>query len=225
MAVGPGLGGYSDPEGALVKSQVDGPVRRIGRGVGWVMTLGLLGLGIAQGLLPWLQAGAGVRTAVDLGDFRAERVRGQWVETSRFGVLYTVTGRLRNTADRPAPPGAELEVSLLGPAGERLDLPAAVAGVPAGQSDLRELSLGRLQAVQRHAAWALSVTPIGVGDTVPFLAWFDEVPDEAVRFRLRLRAPEIIPGEVPAEPHGQNAAAARPWPQAVSPEAGEGAGG
>jgi predicted Zn finger-like uncharacterized protein len=216
IAAGPGLDDCSDSEGLLVRSTADASVRRVGRGVGWVITLGLLGLGIARGLVPWLQPGAGVRTAVDLADFRAEQVRGHWVETSRSRVLYTVTGRLRNTTDRPAAPGAELKVSLLGPAGERLKLGAASAGVPTSQSDLRELPPARLQAVQRHAAWTLSVAPIEVGEAVPFLACFDEVPDDAARFLLELRDPESLPAGLPSEPPGEAEMALRPSSQAVS---------
>ena len=217
MEAGPSLGGYSDSEGALVQPKVDAPIRRIGRGVGWAITLGLLGLGIARGLLPRLQPGAGVPTAVDLGDFRAERVGGHWVETSSSDVLYKVTGQLRNTADWPAAPRAELEVKLLGPAGESLDLPAALAGVPMRDPDLRELPIERLRAIQRHAGWALSVTPVGVGETVPFAAWFDEVPDEAARFLLTLRASDPIPGGISSQPHSENAVVLHPASRAASP--------
>jgi predicted Zn finger-like uncharacterized protein len=189
-SMGPGLDSYSG--GVLTGSEVDAPVKRVGRAVGWVATLGLLAVGIGRGLLPGLHPGASVPTAVELGDFRADAVRGHWVETSRGGVLYTVTGRLRNTTQRVATPNARLQVSLLDADGERLETHSLTAGTPIREADLRELPPGRLQAVREQAAWALSVASIQPGDAVPFLAYFDEVPEEAVRFLLELQAPESL---------------------------------
>jgi predicted Zn finger-like uncharacterized protein len=197
-SMGPGLKGCSD--GVLTGSEVDAPVRRAGRAVGWAATLGLLAVGIARGLLPGLHPGASVPTAVELGDFRAEAVRGHWVETSRAGVLYTVTGRLRNTTQRVATPGAKLQVILLGADGERLETHSPVAGAPLREADLRELPPGRMRAVQDQSAWALSVASIAPGDAAPFLAYFDEVPEEAARFLLELQAPGSLSAGEPPEP-------------------------
>jgi len=196
-STGPGLDSYSGS--VLTGSEVDAPVKRVGRAVGWVATLGLLAVGIARGLLPGLHPGVSVPTAVELGDFRADAVRGHWVETSRGGVLYTVTGRLRNTTQRVAKPGARLQVSLLDADGGRLQTHRLTAGTPIREADLRELPLGRLRAVQEQAAWALSVASIEPGDAVPFLAYFDEVPEEAVRFLLELQAPESLSAGDPPE--------------------------
>jgi len=218
-STGPGLNSYSS--GILTGSEAGAPVKRVGRAVGWVATLGLLAVGIARGLLPGLHPGASVPTAVELGDFRAEAVRGYWVETSRAGVLYTVTGRLRNTTQRVAIPGARLQVSLLGANGGRLETHSLAAGTPIREADLRELPLGRLRAVQEQAAWALSVASIEPGDAAPFLAYFDEVPEEAARFLLELQAPESLSAGDSPERGRAVATDLRSWLDASSEEVWE----
>jgi predicted Zn finger-like uncharacterized protein len=218
-STGPGLDSYSG--GVLASAKVDAPVKRVGRVAGWMATLGLLAVGIARGLLPGVHPGASVPTAVDLGNLRAEEVRGHWVETSRAGVLYSVTGRLRNTTQRVATPGARLRVSLLGAAGGRLEPHSSDAGTPIREADLRELPLGRLRAVQARAARALSVTSIEPGGVVPFLAYFDEVPEEAARFLLELQAPESLGAGDFLERNGEVATNLRPSLDASSSEVRE----
>ena len=158
-------------------------LRACGRALGWLATLALCALGVARGVFP-VDSPRSTVAAVDLGGFRTRAVRTTWLETSRSSRLYVVNAELVNETDRAAMVGASIQVALLSRHGERLELPAAPAGVPLAEQFLRELPRGVLVEAATAATAQLATTPLAPGQAVEVQAFFENVPDEAVSFRI-----------------------------------------
>ncbi len=176
-------------------------LRKVGHALGWIVTLGLLSLGLARGVFQLPSPGTRTNASVDLGDFQAVQVRGSWFETVRSTRLYAVTGQLVNDSDQARWPGSGLSVALLSPDGRVLELPAARAGVPIPEAQLRELSPDDLARAVDQSVAALAWVRLEPGQAATFQAFFDGVPDEATSFMLELAdapapsalAPEVSP--------------------------------
>jgi predicted Zn finger-like uncharacterized protein len=178
---GPDLGNVKlEPRSRL------GGLRSVGRAAGWTITLALFGVGLAGGVLGVsTPAGQRVPAAVDLGDFQAQQVRGSWFETLRSTQLYAVTGRLVNDSSQVRWPGAGLTVALLSEDGQSLEL-AARAGVPLGEEQLRELAPDDLAWALEQSVTRLAQVRLEPGQSVPFQAFFDGIPDQATSFVLEM---------------------------------------
>ncbi len=176
-------------------------LRKVGHALGWIVTLGLLSLGLARGVFQLPSPGTRTNASVDLGDFQAVQIRGSWFETVRSTRLYAVTGQLVNDSDQARWPGSGLSVALLSPDGRVLELPAARAGVPIPEAQLRELSPDDLARAVDQSVAALAWVRLEPGQAATFQAFFDGVPDEATSFMLELAdapappalAPEVSP--------------------------------
>lgn len=189
-ASGPGLAPASMNMGPTV-----GALRWAGRSIGWLITLALFGIGLGRGVL---DIGAPVVqpiNSVDLGDFRAEQVRGSWLETARSTRLFAVTGQLVNASSEPRYAGAGLHMALLSPDGAPLDRPAVRAGLPIPEAELRELSSPQLASRAEHAVMSLAYTGLEPGQAVRFQAYFDGIPDEATGFVLEMV--DEVPADAP----------------------------
>ncbi len=170
-----------------------------GRAVGWLVTLGLFGLGVARGVFHVADPTSAVPTSVDLGQFRAKSVSGRWLETVRATHLYAVSGLLVNESGRPLLPGDGLTVALRAPDGSPLDVTPARAGLPLTDQALRESSHGDLAEAAGDAARDLANMRLEPGEDILFLAFFDGVPDEATGFVVEMGQTAHIPAAVPAE--------------------------
>jgi hypothetical protein len=154
--------------------------------VGWGITLSLLGVGLVWGLVRAPSPSAVGPERVVLGDFYVDSVRSGWLETARAGVVYTVSGRLVNATRASQPPESYLQVALVGSAGARLDVPAAIAGAPLPPGYLRELAVEDLRAASVGAAARLAGAPVAPGSGSDFLAYFVDLPPEAEGFVLEM---------------------------------------
>ena len=182
-SAGPGISSVESTAGA---SHAMAQLQRAGRAVGWGMTVSLFGLGLLWGLFRSPSPGAAGPEVVALGDFHVEDVRGYWLETARAGLLYTVSGRLVNDARVSRRPESNLRAALVGRAGNRLDVPAAVAGVPLPAGYLRELPVEQLRTATADASARLAWDPLQPGAGSEFLAYFVDVPPEAEGFVLEM---------------------------------------
>jgi predicted Zn finger-like uncharacterized protein len=173
-------------------------LRSLGRGIGWIVTCCLLGLGLARGVLNEATASAPTATGVDFGVFEAQQVRGAWLETARGTQLYAVSGLLVNDSAEPRMPGTSLRVALLGHDEAPLQVPAAQAGLPLPESELRELPTDELLWMYQRAVKELSVVRLEPGQAVAFQAFFESLPDEATGFVLQMQGtPPPLPRSVP----------------------------
>ena len=161
-----------------------GALRAGGRMLGWLVTVALCGLGVAQGVFH-VASPASQRTAsVDLGNFQVQEIRATWLETSRATRLYAVHGQLRNDSPQVVFAGGHVQVALLSRHGQRLEMPAAGVGLPLGEEPLRELPPERLAAAARGASAELAATRLEPGQGVEIQALFEEIPDAATSFRV-----------------------------------------
>lgn len=191
----------------------------VGRAVGWLATLGLLGLGVARGVFHVADPASAVPTSVDLGQFRAKSVSGRWLETVRATHLYAVSGLLVNESGRPLLPGDGLKVALRAPDGSPLDVPPARAGLPLADQALRESSHGDLAEAADDAARDLANMRLEPGEDILFQAFFDGVPDQATGFVVEMGQTAHVPA-VPAENALPDPAGALPGsPTEASPAA------
>jgi hypothetical protein len=166
------------------------------RGIGWIATCCLLGLGVARGVLHDPQADAAPITSVDLDVFEAREVRGSWLETARSTQLYAVSGVLVNSSGDARLPGTGLEVVLLSPDGSPLELPATPVALPIPQEQLRELPLSELQRAYQSAAAQLAAVRLEPGQGLAFQALFEGLPDQATGFVIQLdKPPPPLPRE------------------------------
>ncbi len=194
----PDLGSVGQEHGARLAG-----LRSIGRGLGWLATCGLLGLGIARGVIDASTTTPQPMTGVDFGDFEAQQVRGAWLETARSTDVYAVSGDLVNDSTEARMPGTSLRVSLVSPDGSEIDHPAARAGLLIAEADLRELPAEDLAWAYQRAVSDLAVMRLEPGQAVRFQALFEGVPDEATGFVLEMeaRSPPLPPLSVePDEP-------------------------
>jgi hypothetical protein len=190
---GPDLGSVRTGSGSRLR-----PLRSAGRALGWIATLSLFGVGIARGVFDVASPAARPTTSVDFGVFEAHRVRGSWLETARTTRLYAVTGQLVNGSLEARAPGTGLQVSLLSPEGVRLEIPAASAGLPMTEAQLRELPSAELARAARQATAELAALRVEPGQTVAFQAFFDGIPDDATGFSIEMdQIPPPLPPVLP----------------------------
>ncbi|MFP6622643.1 MAG: zinc-ribbon domain-containing protein [Myxococcota bacterium] len=180
---------HSGPGFAAVPSDSRSWLRGLrgpGRMLGWVVTVALCGLGIGWGIFPVAPAGSATATVVRLGDLEALEIRAVWLETARSTRLYVLHGRLLNDSGRVLRAGDGTQVALLSSQGARLEIPAARAGVPLNEEQLRMLSADALAEAARGAVAQLAGTHLEPGQAVGFQAFFDDVPDEATSFLVEM---------------------------------------
>jgi predicted Zn finger-like uncharacterized protein len=183
---GESASGGPDLASVRARAKSRGGLRSLGHALGWMLTLGLLAVGISGGVFDLVPQHGLASAVVDLGDFEARQLRGSWLETARSTRLYAVTGQLVNDSDRARSPGSGLSLVLLSEDGHRLDVPAARAGAPISEARLRELSAEDLAYVVDESVGRLAWLRLEPGQAATFQAVVDGVPDEATNFTLEL---------------------------------------
>lgn len=192
----PDMGGVASDQSPRLEG-----MRSFGRGIGWIVTCCLLGLGLARGILDDATAATTQTTSVDFGVFEAQQVSGVWLETARSTELYAVSGLLVNASAEPRMPGTSLRVALQSSDGSSLEIPAAQAGLPLPRAELRELPSEELLWMYQRAVSELSVVRLEPGQAVAFEAFFESPPDEATGFVLQMQGtPPPLPRFVPQPP-------------------------
>ena len=201
-----------------------GGLHSAGRMLGWLVTVALCAFGIARGVFHVAPPSGQKTPAVDLGDIQAEEIRATWLDTARSAQLYAVHGRLVNVGARALLAGSGTQVALLSTQGERLEIPAARAGLPLGEEQLRELSPEALAEAATASAVQLAGTRLEPGQAVDFQALFDSVPDEATSFLVEMTepapmAPALVPEPALEDARTTPSSAADPESTAAAPEA------
>ena len=149
----------------------------------WVLSVALL-LAVAQGTVrirPTDEPAAAGR--VEVAGLTAENVRGRFVESARSGMLYVVSGELRNRSTAPQRARA-LRVVVLDEHGLAFDDGAAPVGPALPVSAVRETRIGALHAQQRRLSQSVADRSLAPGEGRGFQAIFGPLPAGAVRFRL-----------------------------------------
>lgn len=149
---------------------------------GWCVTAALLGLGLWGIAMPPAHGSAAPADSQQLGAFRAEEVRGRWVENAS-GPIYVVSGRLRNRGSSPATVGP-LGVRLLSAEGRELDGTAERLSLPLGDEALRERNAEARVSATADGARTLAKLQLMPGVASRFEAVFDALPPQAHLFRL-----------------------------------------
>lgn len=169
-----------------------GAVARIASALAWVAFFGLLSSGVYLGVMSSIASGVSAPAFVSIGEMRAANIRGRWLDTTRAGTLYVVTGDLVNPGTGALALSQAVQVSLLGEGGEQLDVLPVFAGRDVQLDALREMSIDELWSTQRLTALALASGEIGPGQSASFAAAFVALPKEASHFQLDAVAPERI---------------------------------
>ncbi|MBW2294621.1 MAG: zinc-ribbon domain-containing protein [Deltaproteobacteria bacterium] len=169
-----------------------GAVTRIGSALAWVAFFGLLSSGVYLGVMGSIASSVSTPAFVSIGEMRAANIRGRWLDTTRAGTLYVVTGDLVNPGTEAMAPSHAVQVSLLGEGGRELGVMPAFAGRDVQLDSLREMSVDELWSSQRLTALALAGGQIGPGQSASFAATFIALPREASHFILSGVAPERI---------------------------------
>jgi predicted Zn finger-like uncharacterized protein len=161
------------------------PLRILAAGA-WFAVAALLFLTARAGLVPPAPAPSPAGAAGDVAGLLADGVRGHVVENAVGGPLFVVSGRLRNPAAEPHPPGALLRVRLLDADGEPLSGALAIVAPAPPEEHLRLAAPEWLAADQREAGSVLARMPLAPGESVRFVAFFTELPSEARGFRFEV---------------------------------------
>lgn len=160
----------------------------LGRGLGWGLALFLLVLALMSVFRQASDSMTSVEQTLEVGSFRVESLRGEWVDTTAGQTLLAVTGNLHNPSDSSEALGALLEVSLVGSDGRRLAWPSASMGVRISEREIRELTPTALEIAQNRAASGLARIKMPARGSVPVQAIFVQPPPDAVQFALDLGA-------------------------------------
>jgi predicted Zn finger-like uncharacterized protein len=157
----------------------------VGRAMGWLATLLLVGMGLVSGLGYGSETLVRSQPALDLSPMRADSIRAVWMETARSGRLLVVTADLHNPSAQPAVPDRMLEVAILDASGHPLPGASSIVGLALPEAQLRELARDELLTAQNKAARALSRSPVASRDKLTVQALFLGLPEGGARFLLR----------------------------------------
>jgi predicted Zn finger-like uncharacterized protein len=172
----------------------------VGRGIGWLATIVMVGAVLFFGLQGEWTRGAQTEQIVSAGGLTAQTTQASWVETSRSGYVLVVEGQLRNEGAESLWPGT-LQLALLDANGGRLTEEPIGVGEPMSAVVLREGSPDELVAMARASALRLGDTPIGPGETRAFeaIALEARLPGAASRILLEMSAPGAVAKVQPAQ--------------------------
>lgn len=182
---------YADDVGPA--SKWVGAFASVGRGLGWAVTIAMVGAVLFFGLSREWNRGAQTIQAVSMGGLTATTTNAVWVETSRAGYVLVVEGQLRNDGADPLWPGT-VQLALLDTAGLRLLEEPIRVGQPMSEVVLREGSAAELVATAEQASLEFRATPIAPGETRVFeaIALEDQLPEGASRMLLEMSNPGAV---------------------------------
>lgn len=123
--------------------------------------------------------------SLKIGALAADGVRGRMIENAVSGMVYVVSGQLRNDSKAPAAAGTALRVVLIDERGNAIaNTGAAMAGFALADYQLREEKADELQKRLETDAAQLAWTNLASAETVQFNALFLSMPSDAVGFRI-----------------------------------------
>ncbi len=160
------------------------PDAGLGAMLGWVATALLLAVAVHGGLRVAATPATGRGPAGSVAGLELETLQGRRVENASGALLYVVSGVLRNPGPGSRAPGDVIVVGLRGEDGEPLSGQEAPAGRLLPEARLRLEEPARLRAGQARTAQALARQAIAPGETLPFDAVFESLPDEAARIAV-----------------------------------------
>jgi len=165
---------------------MQGGLRYAANVVGWIVTLGLLVLTFGLGTMRSVATDpSSTATAFPVGALRAQSIQTEWFPTTQGGTLLVVHGELHNPMSVAVKPPPAVIVSLLDSEGVALDVSGVGAGRPLDPAMLRHLSADGLEHFAGEARAVLLATPLPPETSVPFAAYFSDVPVEAQRVFVR----------------------------------------
>ncbi|MGH0038116.1 MAG: zinc-ribbon domain-containing protein [Myxococcota bacterium] len=172
------------------ESRLTSWLRACGHAVGWVVVMGLFGVGVTRGLWPGgsplAPSSAALTPSRPMGaGLDASAVEAFWLDSARLGRLLVVTGELQAAPSRTSVPVGGMELTLLDAEGHTLPDLAVPLGLPLEPAELRESGPEALEASRRTAADRLSTLSLPPGGRVRFQAVLPAVPLEAERFDIR----------------------------------------
>lgn len=195
-------------------------LRSAGTALGWVLTLALLAATLWQGVHHSLaDVAAPAVTEFEVGPWVARSVEAAWIPTIEGRTLLSVRGELHNPTDVPMKLQHVVMVSLLDASGMPLDIPELQAGRTIDADALRDLPTPLRERVAVEASDALSAVTLAGGASVPFAAYFSDVPTEVRRVSVAGVQPELAYDEGRNFPWAESVAAGleRPAAQATGP--------
>ena len=207
-----------------------GAAALVGRAVGWLAFAALFAGAVAQGLTAPVGASDEARR-YDVGTLVADDVATRWITVGGGETLLAVSGVLSDPSSSERVVGALVAIDLLDATGRPLDLPAAHAGRPLDPRALRTLPPAERAAQMETAARRLAYERVPAGEVIPFEAYFESVPADALR--VSVRSEEIRQGSFDApwrEPEatvsgsGDGDATGAPDASGVAPVAAVGGG-
>ncbi|UCE86971.1 MAG: zinc-ribbon domain-containing protein [Deltaproteobacteria bacterium] len=151
--------------------------------IGWLATVGLLAL-IVHGAAPRTPAASS--GAVELAGLRVESVQGRFVENALGGILYVVSGRLRNGGPQTRAAGALIQVNLVDADGSPIKGARSLAAPRLPEQQLREAHPDDLRREIEARAVELAQMPLQPVDELEFEAVFESLPPDAARFTLEV---------------------------------------
>jgi len=160
----------------------------MGRGVGWGITAALVLLALIIILRETADSVGTAPQVIEVGSFRVEGLRGEWVDTMAGNTLLAVIGEIHNPSASTARLGGILEVSLVGSDGRRLVVPSEPMGLRISEQAIRELPAGPLRGAQLSAARDLAGRALLAGQSIAVQAIFMHPPADAASFELDVRA-------------------------------------
>ncbi|MEE3329254.1 MAG: zinc-ribbon domain-containing protein [Myxococcota bacterium] len=161
-------------------------LRYAGNAVGWGVTLGLLALTLGLGAMRSISIDpSSTAAAFPVGVLRAQSIQTEWFPTTQGGTLLVVRGELHNPTSTSVKSPLAVIVSLLDSEGVPLDLSGVAAGRPLDPDMLRDLSADGRERFADEARAALLAASLHPEKSVPFAAYFSDIPVEAQRVSVR----------------------------------------
>lgn len=143
--------------------------------------------------------------ALKIGALAADGVRGRMIENAVSGMVYVVSGQLRNDSNVPAAAGTALRVVLIDERGNAIaNMAAAMAGFALPDYQLREEKADELQNRLETSSAQLAWTKLASKETLQFDALFASMPSDAVGFRIE--TVDVAKPRINAESPGSAAA-------------------
>ena len=177
------------------------PLAQMGRVVGWVACVALVGGVLVLGLQIEWSHWAEAPQVVNWGALQAETTSAGWVDTSRSGPILRFEGQIRNTGAKAMWPGV-IQLALLDGTGERLTSPPIQARSPVAQQILREAGPDLLGTELSEASRHFEETPLAPGEVRRFeaLVRAGDLPEDAQRVLLEMGEAVSRPARIPTAP-------------------------
>ena len=156
----------------------------VGRGMGWLATISLVGFGLFHGIYLGEVTDPEPAAPIAIGSLVVEGLAPSWIDNQYQGRILAIRGRLFNPTRQRVVQREAIFVGLLDGGGNALAVPPVRAALSLSEQAIRELPAERLRIAQARAADDLVRSTLAPGQSLPFLALIEEVPPEAEAFAL-----------------------------------------